>query len=171
MLAREAVISLPIPQAAHLERFEAVERLSELFVIQVDVIAEEAEVDFLSHLGEGALITVAQEGTPQRTFSGLIFEAEFQEEIEAGYRYRLILRPWLYALTRNLDSMIFQKKTTVEIIQDVFEKRGCQDVDFKKAEEELISHSRVLRAVSRERLRLRLAPDGAGRHLLLLRPS
>lgn len=132
MLAREAVISLPIPQAAHLERFESVERLSEPFVIEVDVIAEEAEVDFLSHLGEGALITVAQEGTPQRTFSGLIFEAEFQEEVEAGYRYRLILRPWLYALTRNLDSIIFQQKTAVQIIQDVFEKRGCQDVDFTK---------------------------------------
>jgi type VI secretion system secreted protein VgrG len=132
MLAREAVISLPIPQAAHLERFESVERLSELFVVEVDVIAEEAEVDFLSHLGEGALITVAQEGTPQRTFSGLIFEAEFQEEVEAGYRYRLILRPWLYALTRNLDSIIFQNKSTVQIIQAVFEKRGCHDADFTK---------------------------------------
>jgi type VI secretion system secreted protein VgrG len=132
MLAREAVISLPIPQAAHLERFESVERLSEPFVIEVDVIAEEAEVDFLSHLGEGALITVAQDGAPLRSFSGLIFEAEFQDEIEAGFRYRLILRPWLYALTRNLDSIIFQGKSALQIIQEVFDKRGCQDVDFTK---------------------------------------
>jgi len=132
MLAREAVISLPIPQAAHLERFEAVERLSEPFVIEVDVVCEEAEVDFLTHLGEGALITVAQEGVPQRIFSGLIFEAEFQEEIEAGYRYHLILRPWLYALSRNLDFVIFQQKSAVQIIQAVFDKRGCQDVDFTK---------------------------------------
>jgi type VI secretion system secreted protein VgrG len=132
MLAREAVISLPIPQAAHLERFESVERLSELFVIEVDVIAEEAEVDFLSHLGEGALITVVQDGTPVRAFSGLIFEAEFRDEVEAGFRYRLILRPWLYALTRNLDSIIFQNKSALTIIQDVFDKRGCQDVDYSK---------------------------------------
>jgi type VI secretion system secreted protein VgrG len=132
MLAREAVISLPIPQTAHLERFEAVERLSEPFVIEVDVICEEAEVDFLTHLGEGALITIAQDGVPQRIFSGLIFEAEFQEEIEAGYRYHLILRPWLYALSRNLDFVIFQQMSTVQIIQAVFDKRGCQDVDFTK---------------------------------------
>ncbi|MEJ0065113.1 MAG: type VI secretion system tip protein TssI/VgrG [Caulobacteraceae bacterium] len=130
--AREAAISLPIPQAAHLERFESVERLSEPFVIEVDVICEEVEVDFLTHLGEGALITVSQEGRPLRTFSGLICEAEFQEEIEAGYRYRLTLRPWLYMLSRNLDSIIFQQKTTVEIIQAVFDKRNCQDVDFTK---------------------------------------
>jgi len=132
MLAREAVISLPIPQAAHLERFEAVERLSEPFVIEVDVVCEEAEVDFLTHLGEGALITVSQEGLPQRIFSGLIFEAEFQEEIEAGYRYHLILRPWFYALSRNLEFLIFQQKSVVDIMQAVFEKRGCRDVDFTK---------------------------------------
>jgi type VI secretion system secreted protein VgrG len=132
MLAREAAISLPIPQAAHLERFESVERLSEPFVIEVDVICEEVEVDFITHLGEGALITIAQDGSPLRTFSGLICEAEFQEEIEAGYRYHLVLRPWLYLLSRNLDSIIFQKKSTVEIIQAVFDKRNCQDVDFTK---------------------------------------
>ena len=132
MLAREAVISLPIPQAAHLERFEAVERLSEPFVIEVDVLCEEVEVDFLSHLGEAAEITITQDGVTLRSFSGLIFEAEFQEEVEAGYRYRLTLRPWLYALTRNLDSVIFQQKSTVEIIQAVFDNRGCQDADFTK---------------------------------------
>jgi type VI secretion system secreted protein VgrG len=130
--AREAAISLPIPQAAHLERFESVERLSEPFVIEVDVICEEVEVDFVTHLGEGVLITISHDGQPVRTFSGLICEAEFQEEIEAGYRYRLILRPWLYMLTRNLDSVIFQQKSAVDIIQAVFDKRNCQDVDFSK---------------------------------------
>ena len=129
---RQAVISLPIPQAAHLERFESVERLSEPFVIEVDVICEEAEVDFITHLGEAAQITVSQDGKPLRTFSGLICEAEFQEEIEAGYRYRLILRPWLYMLSRNLDSVIFQQMSVVDILQKVFDKRGCQDVDFTK---------------------------------------
>ncbi len=130
--SREAAISLPIPQAAHLERFEAVERLSEPFVIDVDVICEEVEVDFVTHLGQGALITIFNAGQPLRTFSGLITEAEFQEEVEAGYRYRLILRPWLYLLSRNLDSVIFQQKTAIEIIQAVFDKRSCQDVDFSK---------------------------------------
>ena len=129
---REAAISLPIPQVAHLERFESTERLSEPFVIVADVICEEVEVDFITHLGEAAQITIAQDGSPLRTFSGLICEAEFLEEIEAGYRYRLILRPWLHMLGRNLDSVIFQQKTAVEIIQAVFDKRNCQDADFTK---------------------------------------
>src|ERR1700744_4863776 len=119
MLAREAAISLPIAQRAHLERFEATERLSELFAIEVDVICEEADVDFLSHLGEAAEITVAETGVPQRTFHGLIFEAEFQEEIEAGFRYRLLLRPWLYALTRNVEFKIFQQMSALDINQSV----------------------------------------------------
>ncbi|HZZ88703.1 MAG TPA: type VI secretion system tip protein TssI/VgrG, partial [Caulobacteraceae bacterium] len=130
MLAREAVISLPIAQRAHMERFEATERLSELYIIEVDVICEEAEVDFLSHLGEAAQITISQDSVPLRTFSGLIFEAEFLEEVDAGYRYRLTLRPWLYALSRNVDSQIFQQKSALEIIQAVFDQRGCQDYDL-----------------------------------------
>jgi type VI secretion system secreted protein VgrG len=132
MPPRQAVISLPIEQAAHLERFEAVERLSELFVIHADVICEEAEVDFLPHLGEGALITMTEDAASHRALSGLLFEAEFLDEVEAGYRYRLTLRPWLYALTRNLDYFIFQNKTTVQIIEDIFNKRGCSDADFSK---------------------------------------
>jgi type VI secretion system secreted protein VgrG len=132
MPSRQAVISLPIEQAAHLERFEAIERLSELVVIHAEVICEEAEVDFLPHLGESALITMTQEGASHRSFSGLLFEAEFLDEVEAGYRYRLTLRPWLYALSRNLDYIIFQNKTAVQIIEEVFSKRNCSDVDFTK---------------------------------------
>jgi type VI secretion system secreted protein VgrG len=133
MPIRQAVISLPIPQAAHLERFEAVERLSELFSIRAEVICEEAEVDFLPHLGEAALITVAHEdGGAERAFSGLIYEAEFVEEVEAGFRYVLTLRPWLYALSRNLDFKIFQNKTVIDIIEAVFNARGCSDFDTGK---------------------------------------
>ncbi len=132
MPIRQAVISLPIPQAAHLERFEAVERLSELFSIRAEVICEEAEADFLPHLGEAALITVAHEDGGERAFSGLIYEAEFVEEVEAGYRYVLTLRPWLYALSRNLDFKIFQNKTVVEIIEAVFNARTAAATSIRE---------------------------------------
>ncbi len=104
-----------------------------MFSIRAEVICEEAEADFLSHLGEAALITVAHEdGGGERAFSGLIYEAEFVEEVEAGYRYVLTLRPWLYALSRNLDFKIFQNKTVVDIIEAVFNARGCSDFDTGK---------------------------------------
>ena len=44
--SRQAVISLPIDEEAVLERFESVERLSELFVITAYVICPGGQVDF-----------------------------------------------------------------------------------------------------------------------------
>jgi type VI secretion system secreted protein VgrG len=130
MPARQAVISLPVSEIAVLERFEAVERLSELFVIEADVLSEDA-IDFLPALGKGALITVSNEAN-ERTFSGLIYEVELSGQSEAGNRYRLTLRPWLYALTKNLDFVIYQKKSVSDILQDIFHRRNCNDFDFSK---------------------------------------
>ncbi|HEY2710688.1 MAG TPA: type VI secretion system tip protein TssI/VgrG [Caulobacteraceae bacterium] len=129
MPARQAVISLPDDHTALLERFEAVERLSELFVIHAYVFCEEAK-DFLGILGKPAEITVAAEEGASRSFSGLIFEVETVDETPTGIRYRLTIRPWLYALTRNMEICIFQEKSTKDILQDVFNKRGRNDVDF-----------------------------------------
>ncbi|HVM99755.1 MAG TPA: type VI secretion system tip protein TssI/VgrG [Caulobacteraceae bacterium] len=130
MPARQAVISLPFSQPVLLETFEAVERFSELFVITVDVLAEEP-IDFADSLGKSALITVNSESCT-REFSGLIFETELVDQTSSGNRYRLTLRPWLYALTRNREFFIFQEKSTVDILQDVFNSRGCNDFDLTK---------------------------------------
>ena len=166
MPARQAVISLPISQTYALERFESVERLSELFVIEADVLCEEP-VDFLECLGKATQITVAAEEGPTRSFSGIVFGVELIDDTTSGSRYRLTLRPWLYALSRNLDFVIFQQQSVKEILQSVFSNRGCNDVDFDQPDQDL-SAARILRAIPRERLPLRLAADGRGRHLLLL---
>jgi type VI secretion system secreted protein VgrG len=130
MPGRQAVIALPIEQTARLERFDAVEGLSQLFVFTADVVCTDANVDFLPYLGQAAQVTVTQDGDSRREFSGLIYEVEFLEEVDAGYRFRLTLRPWLYALSRNQDFVIFQNKSTTQIIQEVFDSRHCSDVDF-----------------------------------------
>ena len=128
---RDAVISLPIPARATIERFEAVERLSELFVISVLVLCDDF-VDFFPHLGEPVAIRVSHEGEAVRAFHGLLFEADYVGETGAGHRYHLTLRPWLHILSRNLDYAIFQEKGTVDIIKAVFETRARSDVDFSK---------------------------------------
>ena len=130
--AREATISLPIDGKAVLERFDATERLSELFVVHAQVLCDDV-VDFYPHLGKPAHITVSDDtGGPVRYFHGLLFEATYVESVTAGFRYQLTLRPWLYILSRNLDYTIYQDKSSVDIVKAMFEVRGRSDVDYSK---------------------------------------
>ena len=129
---RESKISLNVEGGAVLERFDVMERLSELFVIHAQVLCKEI-VDFFPHLGDPVAITVQDEGgSPVRYFHGLLFEANYVETIDAGHRYQLVLRPWLYILTRNLDYRINQDKNAVDIVKAMFEDRGRSDVDYAK---------------------------------------
>ena len=43
------------------------------------------------------------------------------------YAYRLVLRPWLWLLSRTTDCRIFSDKNAPEIIKEVFNKRGFND--------------------------------------------
>jgi type VI secretion system secreted protein VgrG len=128
---REATISLPIIGSPVLERLEVWERLSEFFLINATVLCDEMP-DFLPILGNAVSITITRIGETVRYFHGLLYEANYIDFDESGYRYHLILRPWLYKLSRNLDYVIFQDKSAVDIIKAVFEARSCSDVDFSK---------------------------------------
>jgi type VI secretion system secreted protein VgrG len=132
--SRQAVITLPIDARAFLEEFEAVERLSELFEITASVVFPDGPVEFFAHLGGAVVITISDvaSGRQERVFHGLLFEAEFVEDSAVGMRYRLTIRPWAYALTRNLDYTIYQDKGALDIIKAQFDKRGCTHVEYTK---------------------------------------
>lgn len=124
MPMRQSTIKLPNGVAAELESFVARERLSELFVIEAIVLCPDEGADFFSALGEAAIITVFGPSAETRYFHGLIFDSEYVEQVEAGHRYRLTLRPWLYPLTRNLNFKIFQNQTAVDIVKSVLDAYG-----------------------------------------------
>ncbi|MFL5297563.1 MAG: type VI secretion system Vgr family protein [Phenylobacterium sp.] len=128
---RQATISIALGGANFkLERFEAVERLSEPFVILVDGFSAD-EVDFLPHLGKPVSIDVADAHEHARYFHGLLMEAELIGADIEGSHYRLTLRPWLHLLEHNKNYRIFQEKTVVEIAKKVFADAGMNDLDFK----------------------------------------
>lgn len=121
---RDAAIAMPNGIQASLERFTAHERLSELFVIEAVVLCEEDGVDFFPALGGDVTITVSDEDGPVRYFHGLLYESEYMEQVSAGFRHRLLLRPWAYPLTRNLNFKIFQNMTAVDIVKSVVDNNG-----------------------------------------------
>ncbi len=129
---RQATISIPLNGAKfELERFEAIERLSEPFVILVEGFCED-EVDFLPHLGKPVSLGVGDRTEHVRYFHGLLTEAALLKVDGSGSHYRLTLRPWLYLLDQNRDYRIFQDKSVVDIAKKVFADLGMNDVGFDK---------------------------------------
>ena len=139
---RQLSITLPGGIDANIERFDAVERLSELFHFDIQVRCSEP-VDFMEQLGQAVEITIASDGEAGRVFNGVLFEAEFVEDLRptsgevvlgSGLIYRLTLRPWTYYLTRSLDYVIFQDMSALDIIQHVFQSRGFNDFESNVSE-------------------------------------
>ena len=98
-----------------LVRVDATEAMSELYVVVADVIAETA-VDMEKELGSPATVTIFQNQHAARYFTGLFTSGQFIGKTEAGFHYRLTLRPshYLYTLTQSYG--IYQDKSASGIV-------------------------------------------------------
>lgn len=115
-----------------LDRLSAEERLSEPFVITVDVISEHGEVDFMPQLGTGVGMSMMENRQISRFFHGILWEAQQTGETPQGLGYRLILRPWTALLSLGLNSRIFQNQTTPDIVRAVFDGAGFTHYDLTR---------------------------------------
>ena len=122
-------------------------------------------------LGKGITVELQTlEGTEEkkrRVFHGIVVRFAPGPMWRNGYRnFHAELVPWTWFLTRTTDCRIFENKKAPDIIEKIFQDLGFSDFEKHMTEQHPIS--RVLRAVPRNRFQLRLAPDGRGRHVLLL---
>lgn len=115
-----------------LERVEAAEALARPFVVTVDLYSTLGEIDLLPHLGKPAAVKVLEDDELMRYFHGIVVEGEYLAERTEGYHYRLVLRPWTHLLSQNRDFAIFQDKTTIDIVKQVFAAYGFAHVDYGK---------------------------------------
>ncbi len=125
---RVAEFSTPLgPDKLALSRFEASEGLSELFEFRIEAVSEDANVSFDSALGQDCTVKFNTEHGPSREFTGVMVEAQWIGEVQDYYAYRVVLRPWLWLLTRVSDCRIFHEKDALQIIRQVLGDRGFND--------------------------------------------
>jgi type VI secretion system secreted protein VgrG len=100
----------------------ATEELGRLFSFDVLALSTDHDIAPTSLLGTKATVTIELGDGQERHFNGLVcgFAAE-GVHARAHYRYRLVLRPWLWLATRRADTRIFQHLSVVDIIKQVFE--------------------------------------------------
>lgn len=114
-------------------RFDGSEGLSELFTFNIEAFSEAEDVDFDAALGAKCTVTVTS-SEKTRHFNGILVEAQWTGFRENLHSYRLVLRPWLWLLSRVSDCRIFANKTAPEIISDIFGKHGFATVEKKLTE-------------------------------------
>lgn len=102
-----------------LARFDGTEGMSELNEYRVEALSEEAGLDFDSAIGDHCTVTLDSYGN-DRYFDGILVEAQWIGVREGYPAYRLVLRPWLWLLSRTAKCKIFEKKDVKEIIKEVF---------------------------------------------------
>lgn len=111
-------------------RMDATEGLGELFEFRIEALSENGDIDFDQAIGENLAVTLHPHDA-DRFFNGVIVEAQWIGVKETYFHYRLVVRPWLWLLSKTADCRIFSNQTAPDIIKRVFSDRGFNDFEFR----------------------------------------
>jgi type VI secretion system secreted protein VgrG len=107
---------------------QATEQLDAPFVYELEVVSDNPALTPDEVLGESVTISVMIE-SDLRHYSGVVTALLSLGLQGENFVYRLVLRPWVWLLSRAQNCRIFQDKTAVDIIKEVFRERGFSDFD------------------------------------------
>ncbi len=111
-----------------LTSFRGDETISRLFHFELDLIADNNAIRANQIVGKNVTISIQPVGSERRFFNGFVCRFAAGLEDEYGRRnYRAEVVPWLWFLSRTSDCRIFQDKTAVEIIEQIFSDLGFSD--------------------------------------------
>lgn len=107
------------------------EGMSKLFDVEVDLLADDPDLDLERLLWSTALVLLEDpERGPVRYFSGIIEEAAYVHARLWRHRYRLRLRPLIHGLAYRVRTRIFQNLDAVQIARKVLSEAGLPDSAF-----------------------------------------
>lgn len=109
------------------ERAVIHEAVSEPFELQVDCISLYSALPLKSLVGEQMSLRLLQPDGSYRPWHGYVLQT-MQLGNEGGLaRYRLVVGPWLSFLRFRRDSVIFQDRTVLQIIDEIFKDYAQAD--------------------------------------------
>lgn len=102
-------------------RFEGRETISRLFHFSLDLVSQDAWIDFDKVIGQPALLTIQGDPTP-RHVSAIVSRFEQAGRGTVFTRYHAELVPAVWLLTQRKNCCIFQNLSVPDIIKQVFER-------------------------------------------------
>jgi type VI secretion system secreted protein VgrG len=114
------------------DTIDALEELGRPFCYTIHLASNTAKGDLSPLLGSSGTITFTLPDGSKRYVSGIISRAVYDGVIDANFRYRLELRPWIWLLSQAQNCRIFQQKSVWEIITSVFRDAGFTNFEDKR---------------------------------------
>jgi type VI secretion system secreted protein VgrG len=125
---RNISVSTALGDTLLFSQLEGFDEISQCFRYELGLVSKDIDVKAEDLLGTPVTVTVRTEGA-KRFFHGIVDEFAFQEYREDYAHYRAVLRPWLWFLCYRSDNRIFQKKSVVEIVEEVFKPHAHVKVE------------------------------------------
>ncbi|WP_443678639.1 phage late control D family protein, partial [Paraburkholderia unamae] len=69
--------------------------------------------------GMGTVAGAMNIGAGTREISGVVMEAKFAGRLNRQCRYAVVIKPWLALLDLTTDYRTFQRKSVIEIVEEV----------------------------------------------------
>ena len=107
------------PDELMLMGFRGHDHVNALFEYRVIAHSKNDNIAFDKLIGTHASVELSTLTGDTRTFDGIVAEARWDGNTEFGYRYELVLRPWLWLAGRRRNQRIFHSMSVVEIIRKV----------------------------------------------------
>jgi type VI secretion system secreted protein VgrG len=110
------------PNKLLLESYTGHEAISELFSFQLELMSEDAKIDFADVLGQKIHFGVAgSEGSQKRHIEGIVTSFAQLPSQERVARYRAVVSPSVWKLTRIRRSRIFQHQSVPDTLKAVLD--------------------------------------------------
>ncbi|MBB6408625.1 type VI secretion system tip protein VgrG [Mesorhizobium sangaii] len=105
------------------------DEISRCFAYTAGFVSTDANIDPLKMLG--GPVSVEGESDPKRWFSGIVSEFRLTRIEDRLAYYEAVVRPWLWFLGNTTDCRIFQNKSVVDIVKDIFKKYSVAEFDLR----------------------------------------
>jgi type VI secretion system secreted protein VgrG len=111
-------------------RFEGKEGLSQLFKVDLELVAEDSELNFEQFIGQAGLLTVLSDDEP-RYFHGIVNRFEQGATGRRFTTYYATLVPKIEPLCHRYNCRIFQDMSARDIVQKILKELGLPGDEYR----------------------------------------
>ncbi|MBL4805922.1 MAG: type VI secretion system tip protein VgrG [Rhodobacteraceae bacterium] len=122
------------PKKMILVRAEVFEGLSMLTETDIQFVSPDHDLKLEDIVGQKMTLEVEDEKEKMRSWHGHCISCAYEGKFGSQALYRAEVRPWFWFLTLHADCKIFQEKSALEVIKDIFSERGFSDFQDKTSE-------------------------------------
>ncbi|MTH98015.1 type VI secretion system Vgr family protein [Roseibium sp. RKSG952] len=124
---RPVRVELPSKIKGWLMRAQVDDGLSQITETTIEFMSPDLDLDLQKVMGERFRLEIDAPKDKVRYFQGRCVAAEFLGSHAGRGYYRANVRPWLWFLTCTSNCRIFQDKSVIDVIKDIFKDHGFPD--------------------------------------------